>query len=146
MEKPEVRREAAIRYIREGAMRGYLAYEGDTVVGWCSANDRNASRKCFGVRWIIGGELPETEEKAMSVFCFEVAPAKRGRHVAATLLSRVIEDAGVSGCEFVEAYPLKESPQAVTENYGGHIALYEKYGFRPIGETQNGHMIMRKML
>lgn len=146
MEKPEVRREAAIRYIREGTLCGYLAYEGDTVVGWCSANDRNASRKCFGVRWILGGELSETEEKAMSVFCFEVAPAFRGRHVATALLEHLIEDARASGCKFVEGYPLRESPEAVTENYSGHIALYEKHGFRPIGETPNGHTVMRKML
>ena len=146
MEDPAVRRDAAIRYIREGTMRGYLAYADGSVVGWCSANDRNASRRCFGVRWIIGTELPETKEKAVSVFCFEVAPAHRGRHVATALLARVIEDARIAGCVFVEAYPLGESPEAVKENYGGHIALYEKHGFRPTGETPNGRTIMRKRL
>ena len=146
MEKPEVRREAAVRYIREGTLRGYLAYVGGSVVGWCGANDRNASRKCFGVRWILGTELPETEEKAVSVFCFEVIPAQRGRHVATALLTRLIEDARIDGCAFVEAYPLKESPEAVTENYGGHLAFYEKHGFRPTGETQTGRVIMRKRL
>ncbi len=145
MEKPEVRREAAIRYIREGTMRGYLAYADGSVVGWCGANDRNASRRCFGVRWIIGTELPETEERAVSVFCFEVAPARRRRHVAAALLQRVVDDARISGCAFVEAYPLKEGGDAL-ENYGGHIAFYEKHGFRPVGETQSGRLIVRKRL
>ena len=145
MENPEVRREAAIRYIREGAMRGYLAYADGSVVGWCSANDRNASRKCFGVRLIIGTELPETEERALSVFCFEVAPAYRGRHVATALLEHLIEDARASGCAFVEAYPLKEGGDAL-ENFSGHIAFYEKHGFQPVGETPNGRLIVRKRL
>ena len=82
----------------------------------------------------------------MSVFCFEVAPAHRGRHVATALLARLIEDARTGGCAFVEAYPLKESPKSVTENYSGHIAFYEKHGFLPSGETANGRMIMRKRL
>ena len=42
MENPAVRREAAIRYIREGAMRGYLAYADGSVVGWCKRQERLA--------------------------------------------------------------------------------------------------------
>ena len=134
MEKPEVRREAAVRYIREGLLRGYLAYADGQVVGWCGANDRNACRKCFGVKWIIGAELPETAEKAVSVFCFEIRPGWRGKHVATALLDRVIEVARAEGCAFVEAYPAKKA-EGETENYMGPAALYEKAGFEKTGEA-----------
>ena len=148
MERPEARREAAVRYVREGCMTGYLAYDGKdpgaAPVGWCSAGDRTACGPCFGVRWIIGGELPGTEEKAVSVFCFEVRPDRRGRHVASALLERVIADARESGCSFVEAYPLKEGEGAL-ENYSGHRSFYEKNGFEPYGETEK-RLIVRKKL
>ena len=144
MEKAEVRREAAVRYVREGCLTGYLAYEDGEAVGWCSAGDRNACRPCFGVRWIIGGELPETEEKAVSVFCFEVRPEWRGRHVSTALLERVEADARASGCAFLEAYPLKDGGNAL-ENYSGHRSFYEKRGFEPFGETDK-RLIMRKPL
>ena len=144
MEKPEIRREAAIRYIEEGTLRGYLAYADGAVVGWCGANDRNASRRCFGVKWIIGAELPQTAEKAVSVFCFEVAPAWRGKHVATALLCRVIEDARAEGCSFVEAYPLREGEDAL-ENYSGYRAFYEKNGFLPAGGTDR-RLILRRPL
>ena len=144
MEKAEGRRDAAIRYIREGCLTGYLAYEGDETVGWCGAGDREACRSCFGVRWIIGGELPRTDEKAVSVFCFEIRPDKRRHHIASALLDRVISDARETGCAFVEAYPLKEG-EDVLENYSGHRGFYEKRGFEPAAETEN-RMIVRRYL
>ena len=144
MERAEVRREAAVRYVREGCLTGYLAYEDGDVSGWCNAGDRNACRRSFGVRWIIGGELPETEERAVSVFCFEVRPDRRGHHISTALLERVEADARASGCAFLEAYPLKESGN-VLENYSGHRSFYEKHGFESFGETDK-RLIMRKTL
>ena len=144
MEKPEVRKAAAVRYIRGGTLRGYLAYADRQVIGWCSANDRNACRKCFGVKWIVGTQLAETEKKGKSVFCFEIAPEIRGRGVASMLLDRVISDAAKEGYAFVEAYPAKKADDE-TENYAGPAALYEKAGFSEVGETENC-TIMRKNL
>ncbi len=144
MEKPEARKEAAVRYIGDGTMRGYLAYSGDRVVGWCSANDRNASRKCFGARFILGSELPETKEQGLSVFCFEIAPEMRGKHVTSALLDRVLADAAEDGYSFVEAYPAKKA-EGETENYTGPLALYEKAGFTRTGETENCLILQKKI-
>ena len=144
MERAEVRRDAAIRYIREGCLTGFLAYEGEETVGWCSVGDREACRSCFGVRWIIGGELPESEERAVSVFCFEIRPDKRRHHIASALLDRVTEDARKKECAFVEAYPMKEG-EDVLENYSGHLGFYEKRGFKPVAETEK-RLIVRKYL
>ena len=142
MEKAEVRKAAAVRYVREGTLCGYLAYEGGRVIGWCGANDRNACRKCFGVKWIVGAELPETEERGLSVFCFEIAPDMRGKRVASSLLERAICDARTEGYAFVEAYPAKKA-EGEQENYAGPAALFEKAGFEKTGETEN-RFIFRK--
>ena len=143
MEKPEVRKAAAVRYIREGSLRGYLAYEGGRVIGWCGANDRNACRKCFGVRWIVGAELPETDERGLSVFCFEIAPDMRGRGVASLLLERVISDARKEGYAFVEAYPAKKA-EGEQENYAGPAALYGKAGFEKSEEAENCYIFRKR--
>ena len=33
-------RETAVRMVRHGLIRGYLAFDNDLAVGWCNANDR----------------------------------------------------------------------------------------------------------
>ena len=40
LKDPAQRREHARQLILAGKMQGYLAYDGDTVAGWCNANDR----------------------------------------------------------------------------------------------------------
>lgn len=34
----------AIRMIEEGTLNGYIAYDGDTVVGWCNAGAKHRTR------------------------------------------------------------------------------------------------------
>ena len=145
MEHAEVRREAAIRYIREGVLKGYLAYADGKVVAWCNANDRNMSLNCYGMRChIFGCEMPADEKRVKSVFCFEVVPNMRGKHIASALLERVIADAKNDEYEYIEAYPVKGTKD-VQENFYGHHEFYEKNGFEPFGETEN-NLVMRKKL
>lgn len=145
MEHAEVRREAAVRYIREGVLKGYLAYSNGRVVGWCNANDRNLSLNCYGMRChIFGCEMPKTDERVKSVFCFEIVPDMRGKHIATALLERVIEDAGRDGYEYIEAYPIKDL-ESVQDNFYGYRAFYEKNGFDVFGETEK-NLVMRKKL
>lgn len=145
MEHAEVRREAAIRYIRDGVLKGYLACADGKVVAWCNANDRNLSLNCYGMRChIFGCEMPADEKRVKSVFCFEVVPHMRGKHIASALLERVIADAKSDGYEYVEAYPLKGT-NGVQENFYGHRAFYEKNGFEPFGETENNLVVRKKL-
>ena len=145
MEHAAVRREGAIRYIRDGVLKGYLAYSNGQVVGWCNANDRNLSLNCYGMRChIFGCEMPKTAERIKSVFCFEIVPQMRGKHIATALLERVIEDARRDGYEYIEAYPVKGS-ESVQDNFYGYRAFYEKNGFEVFGEAEK-NLVMRKRL
>lgn len=139
----DTRRDYAIRYVNEGVLRGYLAYADGQVVGWCNANDRAPCRHCAGYEEM----LPDRSEDGLrvkSVFCFTVAPAMRGRHIATAMLERVIEDAREEGFDAVEGYPQKEAAD-VYYNYHGHQELYRKLGFETIGEG-HGCLIVRKRL
>lgn len=141
---PDVRREYAIRYVNEGVMQGYLAYVDGQVVGWCNANDRDRCRVCAGYREMV----PEREGdglKVKSVFCFTVAPALRGKHIATSLMERVIADARAEGYDALEGYPDKDA-RDVYNNFPGHIAFYERFGFETVGEGLIGRVIVRKKL
>lgn len=142
-------RESAERMVRQGEIRGYLAYDGGIVVGWCNANDKRSYYR-FG-EFDLGNpppdEAPEEAsgtEKIKSVVCFEIAPGYRGKGLASALLRRVCEDAAKEGYACVEAYPQRRS-QETELDFTGPIKLYEKAGF--ILYAQHGERLtMRKTL
>lgn len=139
----DVRREYAIRYVNEGVMQGYLAYTDGQVVGWCNANDRRPCMACAGYQEMFHNR-EDDGLRVKSIFCFTVAPAMRGRHIATALLERVIADARKEGFDAVEGYPVQADTD-IYYNYHGHRELYRKLGFEEIGEGE-GHLIMRKPL
>lgn len=139
----EVRREYAIRYVNEGVLQGYLAYADGQAVGWCNANDRASCRQCSGYEEIMKGR-EDDGLRVKAVFCFAVAPAMRGRHIATALLERVIADARDDGYDTVEGYPERDETD-VYNNYPGHRELYRKLGFVAVGEG-GSRLIVRKKL
>lgn len=139
----DIRREYAIRYVREGVMQGYLAYADGRVVGWCNANDRAPCVCCAGYDEMIH-DRADDGLKVKSIFCFTVAPAMRGKHIATALLERVIADARAEGFDAVEGYPEKGDAD-IYYNYPGHKELYRKLGFEVVGEGE-GRLIVQKRL
>lgn len=117
------RREQAKALIREGVLRGYLAYDGGQVVGWCNAN-----RKAGFLRL---GPMEESAEETLSIVCFVIDPARRRQGIARALLGRALEEAAKAGLRWAEAYP---APRARSESghYHGPLALYESFGFQRV--------------
>lgn len=139
------RRDYAVRYVNEGRIQGYLAYQDGKVIGWCNANQKSDCLHCSGWQ-LISEETAEKEEdgKVKSIFCFTVAPAMRGKHVATALLQRVIADATKDGYAYIEAYPNKGETNQYY-NYVGPLGLYRKLGFALVGETKE-RLVVRKKL
>ena len=108
-----------------GRQRGFLAYEGGRVVGWCNANSR--------------GEFPEhasgdaADEGTAGVVCFMVAPAYRGFGIARRLLKEAIAVLGGAGYRRIEAYPVDRATSAAAA-YKGTREFYESMGFRDAGD------------
>ena len=139
------RREYAIKYVNEGIIQGYLAYNEGQVIGWCNTNDRADCLHCFGWQIISGNSKTiEDSKKVKSIFCFTVAPAMRGKHVATALLKQVIQDACQDGYDFIESYPNKTESD-MYYNFVGPLELYKKFGFEQYGETEN-RLVLRKNL
>lgn len=128
---PEKRRAYAVRYVGDGSIRGYLAYCGGKVVGWCNANDKAKCLNC--ISWLrfmapVGAADLSPGAKVKSVFCFAIAPEMKRQGVATKLLARVCEDAENDGYEYLEAYPNKEFV-SVFRDFMGPYGLYQKAGF-----------------
>lgn len=139
----EMRRALAGRYVRDHSIQGYLAYRGSDVIGWCNANTKADCYDCISWRMFMSG-IERDARKVKSVFCFAIAPAYRGKGIAAALLERVLKDAGADGFDCVEAYPNAEFIDA-EQDFMGPARLYEKAGFTLCYEA-NGKLVMRKDL
>ena len=142
-------RTSAVRMVENGEVQGYLAYDGETAVGWCNANDRlNYCR----VGEFDLSDVPKDEPygdcqrkgEVKSVVCFEICPEYRGKGIATLLLDRVCQDAKEDGYICVEAYPMK-SEGMNSLAFTGPKRLYEKAGFVVVTQRDNMY-VMRKQL
>ena len=133
------RRELAEAWVKDGIIRGYLAYADGQVVGWCNAGDKTGYRRLAADRdlWPEGDAA-----RVKSVVCYLIAPAWRGRGIAARLLERVCSDAAAEGFDVVEGYPACGALDSF-KHYHGHPEMYKKAGFAVLRELK-GYSVMRK--
>lgn len=127
---------AITRLIMEDKHRGYLAYDGDKVIGWCNANNQ----KSYLVLDV--DEVPDS--KVFSVVCFLISPEYRGKGVAGGLLKRINDDCIKNAYDYIEAYPRKDG-HSCENNYHGPLAMFQKNGF-DIVEEMNDQFVVRKYL
>lgn len=143
----EERRKYAFQYVKEQNIQGYLAYSGDSIVGWCNANKKSDCLKCASWQRFMDYvplEESDTDIKVKSVFCFVIPPEMKRKGIATQLLESVCKDALQDGFDIVEAYPYKESSYQ-SSDFGGHIEMYKKSGFYVSLETEKG-LVLRKQL
>ena len=136
----EERRERAINFVKSGSLRGYLAYDGDRIAGFCNAN-----AEAFGCVDYLRNFWPIDENRAdvkiISIFCFVIAPEMQRRGIASLLVERICDDAAAEGFDFVEAYAdINNKTDA-----RGPFAMYEKCGFIRSAE-RDGRIVMRRAL
>lgn len=115
------RRDHAIWLVEKGIMRGYLAFEHGTVVGWCNMSDKRAFSKL--------NDVQTDEENVISITRFVIQKEYRWKGIAQKFLDKIIEDARINKKKIIEAYPRRN---AKTEfgNFHGPYSMYEKNGFR----------------
>jgi len=137
----EERRARAIRYITDGKIKGYLAYSGGEIIGWCNATaDCGCGVEYLSAHWPIGERDPGIKIK--SIFCFVVAPQHKRKGVAKKLTDCVCADAAIEGFDYVEAYAYTKYDPASLE-FGGPFEMYKKCGFYVHAE-KDGKAVMRK--
>ena len=132
-------RESASRMVKEGRIRGYLAFDGGAAVGWCNANDRmNYCRVGEFDLDHVPEDLPPgcwRRGQVKSVVCFEICPEYRGKGIATKLLGRVCDDARDEGYDRVEAYPALDAQADMA--FTGPVAMYLKMGFTECAREGN---------
>jgi GNAT superfamily N-acetyltransferase len=141
----EKRRELARQYVKDGIIKGYLAYQGNKVIGWCNANTKSECLHCTSwLRFMQSVDVDDTNLKIKSVFCFVIVPDMQRKGIATRLLCRVCEDAAADGFDVVESYPNKAFV-STTRDFMGPVEMYKKLGFTAIREV-NDITVMRKVL
>lgn len=124
-------RESACSRIEAGAMQGYLAYQGDQLVGWTLAGES----KLFPM-------IPEASEKLARLLCFVIHPQHRNSGIATAMLGHAVGDFRERGFEAVEAAPYKEVP-SFEGNYRGTKSMFDKAGFEQVADMGNFGVLMR---
>lgn len=132
----EENRQAVIKLIQEGKMKGFLAYEENRLVGWCNANNKMNFQS-------FGDQDPDSSE-ICSIVCFLIHPDYRRKGIAQKLLEQAIAVYSQKDCKYIEAYPRKDK-HSCERNYHGHFSLYEKFNFK-VEEEFNDYYVVRKRL
>lgn len=138
-----VLRRYAVKQLAEEKIHGYLAFDGNTSIGWCNAGNMDIY-VMNDFQFIPDFARQNTCGKTMSVVCFAIAPEYRGKGVASALLERVIADAQAEGYAAVEGYAHVQK-ERVSYDFKGPIHLYEKAGFMEVARLDD-RAVMRKEL
>ncbi len=128
---PDENREEAQKEIRAGRMNGYLAFDGETCVGWCNAGSIDSYVR---VRDMLAAH--SAGKKAAAIMCFVIRPEYRGRGLARQLLSYAVSDLEESGYTRIIAMPFA-NPDHPEKRYRGTMNMYLERGFSPIGGSES---------
>ncbi|HTE39412.1 MAG TPA: GNAT family N-acetyltransferase [Steroidobacteraceae bacterium] len=125
-------------FINDERARGYLAYDGSDVVGWCNA----ATLESFSM---LEGMRDLDVDRAGAIVCFVVCPTHRGQGIAKSLLGAACDGLKADGLLVVYAKPFKGA-STTAENFPGPLSMYLEAGFQTVREDDRGNVIVKKQL
>ncbi|MFN2148153.1 MAG: GNAT family N-acetyltransferase [Anaerolineales bacterium] len=137
----EGNRRAFKSLVDQGEVPGILAYRGSDPVGWCSV----ARREHFGALERSPVLRRVDDRPVWAIVCFFVRPEEQNQGIAAALLQAAVDYVRGQGGERVEAYPKilgggRLPPGSI---FMGTPGLYEKAGFKVVGNPSRSRLIMR---
>ena len=132
----EKAREMALINVARGYTRGYLALNGDRIVGWCHTNDQT---KLPRLSDFIQPFLPEG--RTAVVACFMVQLEYRQQGIASRLLQAAIEGSRAEGYTALMGLPSRPNP-VPDRQYHGNQELYLKAGFKKVAEADGQEILL----
>ena len=127
-------RQRACDRTNNGTMQGYLAYEGNQVVGWMAAN----SFKNFVM-------LPPMPENVAGIICFVIGEEHQGKGIATELLNYALKDLPKHGYTAINSAPLATGGFQSSGSRGPR-SMFEKAGFEAGPMVDDQHILMTKRL
>jgi len=134
-------RSAVMKLIKNGAIKGYLAYDSDKPIGWLNANHRNNYS-------IVSYDKVDKKENIGSLICFIIAKNYRQKGIARMLLNAACDGFKQQGFKYAEGYPVINI-EGDDKNYHGPLSLYISEGFEEFDREKREDVeiiIMRKLL
>jgi len=125
--------------IAAGEMEGFLAYDGDDVVGWMNAQPYSKLRHACARMRIAAPPLPVAPHDAAAIVCFVIAPERRRQGIARALLTAGLANFAARGVALVDAFPWNTGTGDVkaTDHYHGTMSMFSAAGFVPIAVHDN---------
>ena len=127
--------------IRQGRMKGHIAFEDGKLAGWVNAGPKGMYRS------LLDEPDPHGDHDLTGrILCFLVDPEKRGRGIARALLDAACEGLKAQGMAVAEANPRPgtDDPGA---NHRGPLSLYLSAGFTIDREDESdGTVFVRRSL
>lgn len=131
-------RAEALEEIKNGNMKGYLAFDGERCIGWCNANDIRAYVR------LLEDTAPYCKGKQVGcTICYVIDPAYRNQGVARCLLRAAIEGFKRDGFDAVLSMPVER--QDHVQRYRGTFNMYREQGFVEI-DRDEGVVVMQLLL
>jgi ribosomal protein S18 acetylase RimI-like enzyme len=133
--------------IEVGEMEGYLAYDGDAVVGWMNAQPyHKLTFACARMR-IPEPPLPVPRHEAAAIVCFVVSPSRRRQGIARALLAAGLANLEARGVRVVDAFPwnVEAGTTAATDFYHGSRAMFDAAGFVVVATHETLTVVRRQV-
>lgn len=131
----EENRDEAIAQIKEGNMKGYLAFDGEKCIGWCNANDLQQYKRLKNdFNHLVG------DSKTGCVICFVIHPEYRKHGVARLLLKHAVAGFKAQGFDAVMSIPVENDTEP-DKLYRGTFNMYKELGFE-VKEQQGTAKVM----
>jgi ribosomal protein S18 acetylase RimI-like enzyme len=136
----ENNREAAVKLIQKGIMKGYLVFHEDKPVGWRNVNDK------ANFSGLVSNKetWDNFDKKICSIVCFIIAPEYRRKGLASQILNVICNDFSRNDYDYIEAYPRKGELTSA-EQYHGPSAMYANAGFTLYKEFEDYNVVRKKL-
>lgn len=134
MRTGEINKMEATLAIKEGSMKGFLAFDGDKCIGWLNANDHSSFIR------ISDFLNPYVENKKIAcTICFVIHPDYRGQGVARLMLKEAINYYKGLNYDGMLAFPVENT--GVQRHYRGSINMYQEQGYELIEIKEQVHVM-----